>query len=407
MNETVETVERVARLAYGRLVARLAARTRSLADAEDALADALIKALDTWPRTGVPDHPEAWLTTVARRRAIDHARSGALPATYEQELTRMAEERANEPLPAADPRLALLFLCAHPAIDPALRAPLMLQTVLGIDARRMASVFLVPPGTIGQQLTRVKAKIKHARIPFELPEGRAFDDRMTDVLNAIYAAYAVGYNGIPSGDPKAAGLAQEALWLVSLIAAAYPDAAEAQGLFALILFSQSRRPARLDAATGALVPLEDQDTALWDGGMLADAEKALSNASRHLSLGRYQLEASIEAVHAARRRTGKTSWTDLATLYAGLVEVSPTVGALTGQAAVLSMTTGPDAALAALDAIPEARRMTYQPWWATRAHILAQLQRRDEALQAFDRAIGLSEDPSARLYLAGRKAMLR
>ncbi|MEM9010810.1 MAG: DUF6596 domain-containing protein [Pseudomonadota bacterium] len=406
MSDAARAVERVARLSYGRLVARLAARTGSLADAEDALSDALTRALETWPSTGVPDNPDAWLTTTARHRAVDRARTGALPIAYEQDLSRMAEERAATPAPATDPRLPLMFVCAHPAIEPALRAPLMLQAVLGLDARRMASVFLLAPATLGQRLTRVKAKIERAAMRFELPEGPEFDARMGDVLNAIYAAYAVGYNGIPAGDRKAADLAEEAIWLVSLVAEALPQAAEAHGLFALMLFAEARRPARTDAATGALIPLSEQDVRLWDAGLLADAEKALANAARHLSLGRYQLEASIQAVHAARRRTGETDWAELKLLYAGLVRIAPTIGARTGEAAVLAETDGPAVALSALDAIAEADRRSYQPWWATRAHVLARLGRVEEARAAFDRAIGLTDDPAARLYLSARKARL-
>jgi RNA polymerase sigma-70 factor, ECF subfamily len=399
-------IERVARMSYGRLVARLVARTGSLADAEDAFSDALMAALETWPETGVPDNPEAWLTRTARNRAIDRARTCALPAAYEQELTQMAEERAVTPTPTTDPRLPLMFICAHPAINPALRAPLMLQAVLGLVARRMASVFLVPPGTLGQRLTRVKAKIETAAITFDLPGPRENEDRMGDVLSAIYGAYSVGYNGIPAGDPKAASLAQEAIWLASLVAAGFSEAAEAHGLFSLMLFAEARRPARADAATGALIPLEEQDTSLWNGDLLADAEKALRNAARNASLGRYQLEASIQAVHAARRRTGATDWDELALLYAGLVNVSPTIGATTGQASVIAETAGPKAALDALDAIPELARKSYQPWWATRAHVMARLGDIEGAREAFDRAIGLSDDPAATLFLAARKARL-
>jgi RNA polymerase sigma-70 factor (ECF subfamily) len=406
MSDAIRAIERVARLSHGRLVARLVARTRSLADAEDALADALVKALETWPETGVPENPEAWLTTTARNRAIDRARTGALPGNYERELTRMAEERANDPTAQTDPRLPLMFVCAHPAIDPSLRAPLMLQMVLGVDARRMASAFLVPPGTLGQRLTRVKAKIDRTAIPFELPDGRDFGTRMADVLDAIYAAYVVGYNGMPAGDPKAAGLAWEALWLASLLADGFPHEAEAHGLLSLMLFAEARRPARTDPATGALVPLGEQDTSLWDAGMLADAETALRNASRRPSLGRYQLEASIQAVHAARGRVGSTDWKALALLYAGLVRIAPTVGARTGYAAVLCETEGPGAALSVLDAVDEDIRAGYQPWWAARAHILALSGSVTAALEAYDRAIGLADDPAARIFLASRKARL-
>lgn len=406
MTEASRAMERVARLSYGRLVARLVARTGSLADAEDALSDALVRALETWPLTGLPDNPEAWLTRTARNRAIDRQRNGALPTAHSRELIRMAEERAVTPPPATDPRLPLMFICAHPAIDPSLRAPLMLQTVLGLDARRMATVFLVPPGTLGQRLARVKAKIQTAAIRYEMPEGREFDDRLSDVLDAVYGAYVVGYNGIPAGDPKAAGLAQEAIWLASLLADGFPRAAEAHGLFALMLFSEARRSARTDAATGALIPLEEQDTTLWESALLRDAEKALRNAARHASIGRYQLEASIQAVHAARRLTGATDWAALALLYAGLIRVAPTIGARTGQAAVLCQTEGPGTALAALDAMADVARKTYQPWWAVRAHVLERLGEVEAARAAFDRAIGLSDDPAARLYLAARKAGL-
>jgi RNA polymerase sigma-70 factor (ECF subfamily) len=399
-------IERVARLSYGRLVGRLALRTGSLADAEDALSDALTRALEVWPRDGVPDNPEAWLSKAARNRATDRARARALPDTYQMELTRMAEERAETSAPTTDPRLPLMFVCAHQAIDRALRAPLMLQAVLGLDARRIAGVFLVPPGTLGQRLTRIKAKIESAKIRFDLPEGGEFDDRMADVLNAIYAAYAVGYNGIPAGDKKAAGLAQEAIWLASLVAAGYPQASEAHALFALMLFSEARRPARTDPETGALIPLEEQDTSLWDIAYLDDAERALANAARNASLGRYQIEASIQAVHAARRRRGATDWADLKLLYAGLVAIAPTIGARTGQAAVLAETDGSQTALAALDRMEASRVKTYQPWWATRAHVLARMGETEAALDAFDRAIGLSDDPAARTYLATRKARL-
>lgn len=399
-------VEQVARLSYGRLVAQLARRTGSLADAEDALGDALARALEAWPVSGVPDNPRAWLATVAWRRLTDQARHRALPDTYQMELIRMAEERGSTAECTSDPRLGLMFVCAHPSIDPALRAPLMLQTVLGLDARRMASVFLIPPSTLGQRLTRAKAKIEAANIPFAPPEGRDFEGRMRDVLNALYAAYAVGYNGIPAGDTKSVGMAQEAIWLASLIAAEYPPESEAHALFALMLFAEARRPARIDKASGALVPLEEQDTELWDAACLADAERALAHAVRNPSLGRYQLEASIQAVHAARRRTGKTDWQELALLYTGLVRIAPTIGARTGHAAALAKTDGPEAALEALDAIEADKVASYQPWWATRAHVLAELGRTEDAMATFDRAIGLCDDPAARIYLAGRKSAL-
>ena len=211
---------------------------------------------------------------------------------------------------------------------------------------------------------------------------------------------------MPAGDLKAANLAQEALWLVSLMADGFRDEPEANGLFALMLFAEARRPARIDPATGSMVPLDEQDTALWDSAMIDHAETALRNASRRASLGRFQLEASIQAVHADRRRTGRTDWAALSLLYAGLVEVAPTLGSRTGRAAVLCETEGATAALALLDAIGEAAKLSYQPWWATRAHVLRRLGQTPKAIEAYDRAIGLSDDPAARRYLAGQKIRL-
>ena len=391
-------------MSYGKLVARLAARTGGIASAEDALSGALIRALETWPQRGMPDNPEAWLVTVARNMATDRMRSDALPLIYEEELVAMSKEQGETPATSTDPRLGMMFACAHPSISQELRAPLMLQTVLGLDARRMASVFLLSPGTLGQRLTRLKSKIERAAIPLDLPEEEELDPRLADVLNAIHAAYAVGYNGIPAGDAKAASLAEEAIWLVSLIGAAYPAAAEAHGLFALMFLSEARRPARTDPRTGALVPLDQQDIRQWDPELLKDGELALSNAAQNLSLGRFQLEASIQAAFMARRRTGRTDWDELKRLYAGLVHVSPNIGALVGQAAVLAQAEGPHSALEALERIPRKIRAAYQPWWAVRAHALMALDDATAAVEAFDRAIGLSDDPSTRKYLAAKKS---
>ncbi len=406
MTEAAGTIERIARLSYGRLVASLAVRLGGIAAAEDAFGDALMRALETWPERGVPDNPDGWLLRAARNRAIDAIRSGRMPDTYRTEIEIMIAPFAPgaDMLDGIDPRVRLMFACAHPAIDPSLRAPLMLQVVLGLDAARMASVYLMSPGTLGQRLTRAKAKIERSGIPLTLPSDPAdYDARLSDILAAIYAAYTVGHNGIGSGDEKATGLAQEALWLVSTICAALPDAAEAHGLFALILYTEARRPARRDARTGQSVPLTEQDTGAWRDDLIADAEQALQNASRNLTLGRFQIEASIQALHMVRRTTGATDWAALRTLYLGLASLSPTVGALTAQAAVEAEVSGSQAGLALLDAIEHDRRDAYQPWHATRAHLLARAGRTAEAARAFDRAIGLANDPADRAYLLAQR----
>ncbi len=404
MTNTAREVERIARLSYGRLVASLAFRIGDIAAAEDAFSEALLRALEVWSQQGVPENPEGWLLRTARNRAIDTSRAVARAATYQTELQMLIESA--DPVDT-DPRLKLMFACAHSAIDRQLRAPLMLQTVLGLDARRIASVYLLSPGTLGQRLTRAKAKIEQAGISFDLPSAPdEFDARLDDMLAAIYAAYAIGLNGLGTGDSKAGNLAGEALWLIALICDAFPNASEAHGLLALILFSESRRAARVCHETGVLVPLHKQDTNLWNAELIADAEQALRNTQKNLTLGRFQLEASIQAVHAARRISGVTDWSELQILYRGLVQITPTVGALTSQAAVEAEVSGPDQGLELLCAIRENLRDSYQPWHATQAHLLARSGQTEAALEAFSKAIGLSDDPAERLYVQQQKATL-
>lgn len=404
MTDAARQVERVARLSYGRLAASLTFRIGDISAAEDAFSEALLRALEVWPKTGVPDNPEGWLLRTARNNAIDQSRVLGRVETYTTEIQMLTESSGGAD---TDPRLRLMFACAHPAIDRRLRAPLMLQTVLGLNARRIASVYLVSPGTLGQRLTRAKAKIEQTGISFDLPTANdEYDARLDDILAAIYAAYAIGLTGLGTGDSKAGNLAGEALWLIGLICDGLPNAAEAHGLFALVLFSESRRAARLSTETGALIPLQHQDTSLWDAEMIADAEQALRNAQQNLSLGRFQLEASIQAVHAARRISGATDWSELRLLYRGLVHISPTLGAMTSQAVVEAEVCGAEHGLALLSAMSEDLRESYQPWHATQAHLLMQTGRPEAALDAFSKAIGLSNDPAERLYLQQQKSKL-
>jgi RNA polymerase sigma-70 factor, ECF subfamily len=243
-----DEIEKVARLSHGRLAAVLAARTGSMTDAMDALSEAVLRALEVWPIRGVPDNPEGWLVATARNRAADAGRRSARAARAADTLALLEEERAEMGQAATPDRtLNLMFVCAHPAIDARMRTPLMLQLVLGLDARRMAGAFLIPPGTLGQRLTRARAKIEAARIGFALPDGADLAPRLAHVLDAIYAAFTVGIDGDGAGDAKSASLAREALWLGSLVAAQMPREAEAQALFALMLYTQARRPARVDA----------------------------------------------------------------------------------------------------------------------------------------------------------------
>jgi len=378
-----------------------------VAAAEDALADAFLAALETWPRTRVPDKPEAWLLTTARRRLIDgtrHARveAGALPALLAAADEAQAVASTDAVFP--DERLKLLFICAHPAIDAAVRTPLMLQTVLGLDAARIASAFLVKPATMGQRLSRAKAKIRDAGIRFELPDAADLPPRLDAVLEAIYAAYGSGWDDVAGADPRRRGLASDAIELGRLLRHLMPGESEVQGLLALMLHCEARREARRTAA-GAYVPLSEQDSTHWSRPMIEEAEQLLTEAAQAGRPGRFQLEAAIQSVHAQRAVTGVTDWEAVALLYEGVVRVAPTIGALVGRAAAVAEACDAVKAWALLEEIPAEAIERYQPYWAVVAHLLTRLERPGEAAAAYDRAIGLCEDPATREYLAQRRRL--
>ena len=230
-----QAAEAAARASYGRLLAYLCARSRDVAAAEDALGDALGAALETWPRDGVPDRPEAWLVTAARRKLVDSIRRERVRSSATETLLLITDDIAPEAVVFSDERLKLLFVCAHPAIDPGARTPLMLQTVLGLDAARIASAFLVAPAAMSQRLVRAKAKIKDASIAFEVPEIGELSSRLEAVLDAIYAAYGAGWDYVAGVDPHWEQLVEEALWLARLVVELLPDEPEAKGLLALLL----------------------------------------------------------------------------------------------------------------------------------------------------------------------------
>jgi RNA polymerase sigma-70 factor (ECF subfamily) len=402
--ETRRAVERAARDSYGRLVTFLAARSRDLAAAEDALADAFRAALETWPRAGVPDKPEAWLLTAARRRLVDGARHARVRAEAMPDLLVVADEAQAlvEADAFPDERLKLLFVCAHPAIDPAMHTPLMLQTVLGLDAARIASAFLVKPSAMGQRLSRAKVKIRDAGIAFELPEAKELAPRLDAVLQAIYAAYGSGWDDVAGADPRRKGLAAEAIELGRLLRPLMPVEPEVEGLLALMLYCEARRDARRSPA-GDFVPLSQQDTARWSQPMLAEAERMLAAAAQDGRMGRFQLEAAIQSAHAQRAWTGRTDWEAVALLYEGLVGLGPTIGALVGRAAAMAEARGAAAGWALLQEIPGEAVNSYQPYWALAAHLLRRLGQ--PADKAYERAIGLCEDPAMRDFLLRQMAV--
>ena len=401
---THRTIERVARESYGRLVAYLSSHTRDVASAEDALSDALVAALAAWPRDGVPQNPEAWLLTTARHSFIDLVRHQQVALASEPTLLLLRESASEASLSTEfpDERLKLLFVCAHPAIDAAMHTPLMLQTVLGLDAARIADAFLVSPRTMGQRLVRAKTKIRRGGIQFEVPQARELPQRLDAVLEAIYAAFGIGWDDMEGVDRRGRELAEEAIWLGRVLLQLMPREAEVRGLLALMLHCEARRQARR-GPDGRYIPLSEQDSKQWSLPLIQEAERHLAEAASHGHSGRFQLEAAIQSVHAERACSGRTEWAAIMLFYERLVRISPTLGTRTGYAAALGEANGPEAGLAVLDGIELDAVSGYQPYWAVRAHLLQRLGKTCEAADAFDRAIGLAEDPAVRQFLLQRR----
>lgn len=409
MQDARRAVELAARTSYGRLLAYLVARSGDVMSAEDALGDAFISALHTWTGNGIPSNPEAWLLLSARRRLIDGIRRTRIRDKVVHLLESSALETAAEldleKNSFPDDRLKLLFVCAHPAINANIHIPLMLQTILGFNANQIASAFLVSPTTMSQRLVRAKAKIRDAGIAFEIPEAQDLPARLSAVLEAIYAVYTVGWESITGGDSRQKGLAEEAIWLARLCVQLMPNEPEARGLLALMLFCEARRHARF-TATGSYVPLSEQNTDLWSRDMLKAAEIELAQAAVFQKLGRFQLEAAIQSAHVQRSFKREPDWEAIALLYEGLLYISPTLGALVSHAAAIAEVRGFAVGLNALEKIPGESMRNYQPYWALKAHLLQNLNRLTEAKEAYQRAIGLSEDRAIRDFLIKRSLQI-
>jgi RNA polymerase sigma-70 factor, ECF subfamily len=401
------STEAVARASYGKLLAFIAARTGDVAAAEDALSDAFATALTEWPARGVPDNPQAWILTVARRKLIDAARRKRSSQEAGAHLRLLAEEAAAaSETEIPDHRLALMFVCAHRAIDPAVRAPLMLQTVLGLDAATIASAFLTAPAAMGQRLVRAKARIKLAAIPFRLPELADLPERLEAVLDAIYAAFSAGWTDPGGTELSSRDLAQEAIFLCRLVVSLLPDEPEALGLLALMLYAEARRAARR-TASGDYVPLDEQSVEAWDAAMIAQAEALLLRASAMGRVGRFQLEAAVQSAHVIRRRTGRSDWPAIVRLYDALAALTGSPVVAINRAVAMAETSGAATALRQLDALADDPRLAaYQPYWAARAVLLAGAAMTVEAKAAYQRAIGLEPDPAVRRFLSARLTAL-
>src|SRR5712691_3818101 len=402
------TTDAVARRSYGKLVAFLAARTRDVAAAEDALSEAFAAALADWPVKGCPANPEGWLLTVARRKVIDMHRGRHRHELAAEQLRILTEglDAAATDAQIPDQRLALMLACGHPAIDVGVRAPLILQVVLGLDAKTIASAFLTSPAAMGKRLGRAKDKIRQAGIPFSVPEREELPGRLDTVLDAIYAAFAEGWTDPGGTDVARRDLTEEAVFLARLVTELLPSEPEALGLLALMLHAEARRRVRRNV-DGEYVPLADQDPALWNGPMVGEAEALLRRASALGSMGRYQLQGALQSAHVYRRCTGHANWAAVVQLYDALSALTGSPVVAVNRALAIAELEG---ARSALEAMPEvaadARLAEYQPYWAARADLLAKTGAHGEARRAYAIAIGLERDPAVRRFLQRRQSAL-
>jgi RNA polymerase sigma-70 factor (ECF subfamily) len=399
-------VAAIARDSYGRLLAVLAAPSRDIAAAEDALADAMERALARWPDDGIPANPDGWILTVARNRLRDMWKSSAY------RMSEPLSETVDIPSPLEgdvpvieDRRLELMLVCGHPAVAANIRTPLMLQTVLGVEAAAIAQAFAVGPATMAQRLVRAKKRIRDAGIPFALPEPEDLAERLPSVLEAVYGAYAIDWQLTAEGSPIDT-LSAEALHLALVLADLLPDQPEVLGLAALVCLSESRRGARR-TPDGGFVPLDEQDPARWDTTLIARGEAILRRAHEFARPGRFQYEAAIQSAHCARATCGRVDVAAVQRLHRAVLRVAPSLGAAVASAAVDGEADGPDAGLRALDAITDPAAERFQPAWSTRAHLLAAAGRHADAANAYRRAIDLTTDPGVAEYLLRRLRQMR
>ncbi len=392
--------------ARSRVVAALAARFRDLDLAEDAFSDAALTALAVWP-ADPPRDPAAWLWRAALRRGLDatrraRTRAEALhdpppPDPTPEDLAMQADE----PI-IPDERLRLIFVCCHPALAPEARAALTLKVVCGLSTARLARAFLVAESAMLQRITRAKAKIAAAGVPFEIPTRAAWRERLGAVLATLEIAYAQAYEDAAlAGD--AADFAAEVLRLSGLLAELLPDDPEVLALAALVRFAEARRPARLDDS-GAMVPLDQQEVVLWDERLIADGARLLDRAAGEKSTGPYRIMGAIHGAHLARRETGATPWPTIAALYDALILLRPGPVTAVNRAVAVGMARGAEAGLTALGDIRTDRDLEdWLPWQAARAGLCEQAGLPAEALAALDAALALGPPPAERLYLARRR----
>jgi RNA polymerase sigma-70 factor (ECF subfamily) len=398
-------VERTFRAESGRALATLARVLGDLGAAEDAVQEAFVEALRTWPARGIPDNPGAWVTTTARNRAFDRVRRESRRAGKEEAAMRdRAEPDPPDWAPVADDQLRLVFTCCHPALAPASQVALTLRLVCGLQATEIARAFLQPVATVAQRLSRAKAKVRNAGIPFRVPPAHLLPERLPPVLACIYLVFAEGYAATVGDDLIRADLCDEAIRLARLVVDLMPDEPEAAGLLALLLVQDSRRAARLSPA-GEVVLLAEQDRSRWDRQRIAEADELLQRALRRRRPGPYQVQAAIAATHAQAATWDDTDWPAIARLYAELGRVAPSPVVELNRAVAVGFAAGPEAGLAVLEGVADDPRLARgHQLPAVRADLYRRLGRTAEAAAAYREALERAGTAPERAFLCRRLA---
>lgn len=401
-------IDRIYREEYGRVVASFARRFGDLDIAEDAASEALIAAVEKWPTNGIPPNPGGWLTTTAAHRAIDRIRRESLRTTKHQAALMITDDTPHEPTgPVEDDRLRLIFTCCHPALPAEARVALTLRLLGGLTVEEIARGFFVAETTMAQRITRAKAKIKAANIPFRVPDSSDVTDRLGAVLAVIHLVFNEGYLAGAGDDPIRADLTDEAIRLGRLMRLLLPNDGEVAGLLALMLLIDARRETRV--AGGELVTLDEQDRGAWDRGFIVEGHSLVRECLARVAAGEsrpgtYQLMAAINAVHTDALDARDTDWGQIVQLYNQLYVVTPTPIVAMNRAIAVAELDGPDVALAIVEPLA---LDGYHAWHATRADLLRRLGRSDEARSAYDSAVAATQNPAEKAYLTRRRDQLK